>query len=121
MSQQSIAEWLEAERSRIDREAAAKKNLGGVIHELAQLYRGLTAEQRPQADDVIMGWAVSADPEKRFDGLVLIDKFGITSALPSLRELSDKLKDSVEPWALHDRSLIDGVVRRLSRRESESE
>jgi hypothetical protein len=121
MSRPSIGDWFEAQRARIDHEAVATKNLGGVILELAKLYRSLTDEQRPQADEVITRWALSEDPARRFDGLVLIDKFGITSALASLRQLSDRLRGSIEAWALHDRAMVDGIVRRLSRRGSDGE
>jgi hypothetical protein len=117
METSQFQEWLEAEWVRIDREAAARTCLHGALFALANLYRSIPSDHRRLADEVIIGWAVSDDLKKRFDGLMLIDQFAITAAIPRLEALAERLKDGAEPFAAHDRLKVIGTLRRLSRHQ----
>lgn len=117
MSSSQFQAWLEAEWVRIDRESEAKQDLHGAIFALANLYRSIPLDQRPLADEVIIGWALSSDLKKRFDGLILIDQFAITAAIPKLEELAERLKNAAEPFAVHDRVKVIRILSRLSRHQ----
>lgn len=121
MNDSKFRSWLEAEWVRIDDAAAARKNLHGAIVGLSNLYRSLSANERQVADEVVIGWAESDDLKKRFDGLVLIDKFAITAAIPRLQQLAERLRDSTAPFAAYDCRRVTEVIGRLSRRRPEGD
>lgn len=114
MNDSELRSWLEAEWVRIDREAAARKDHHGAILGLANLYRSISVKVRHVADDVVIGWAESDDPKKRFDGLMLIDKFAITTAAPRLGQLAERLRDSSAPFSASDHQKVNEVIGRLS-------
>lgn len=118
--ERSFRAWLESEWVRIDREAKDGKDSYGAIFGLANLYRSIPAERLDDANEVIVGWALSERPEKRFDGLVLIDQFAIIAAIPHLELLAERLKDGDDVSSTFDRAKVIRIIGRLSRRRPSS-
>lgn len=114
MSANDLAEWLNSQRDRIDRDAEGRKDSHSALLELMDIYRQLSTDERTVAARVVVEWILSDDHKKRFDGLALVNEFRIASAVPALEELLSRLRRSDEPLARFDVAKIDRILARLS-------
>lgn len=107
------AEWIDGWRTLSDRSVAAKESQCAVL-ELVDRYRKLSPDERSVVDR-ILGEAVLSDEEwQRFDALALINEFQISSALPALDKLADRLEESDRPGAPFELKKVRRIVARLS-------
>lgn len=107
---QSMASY----RASVDVEAKALKDSYLALDKLRALYESFDESERALADDVISEWALSEDEGLRFDGLALIDDLGIVKAVPTLRELIDRLKSSNAPSAPYDLKKVNRIIAGLT-------
>jgi hypothetical protein len=112
-------DWLNERRGDISARALAAKDPQSAIGVLEHLYDSLTEQERQLADPVIICWATSDDPILRFDGLALIARFEISSALPALRRLADCLENAPGPSAPYDWAKVNRIIGRLTSASSE--
>lgn len=114
MRDSELRSLLNAEWSRIDQEAEARKDSQSAVFALADLYRSLSEEERLVADEVLIEWALSGHPKKQFDGLALIDEFSITSAAPALHRLAERFREAEEPSSPYDLAKVNRILKRLT-------
>jgi hypothetical protein len=105
---------LDAFWGRVDREALELKDSYRALDRLHALYRGLGADERALADEVLSGWVLSDEEAKRFDAMALIREFRIGSAVSALERLVRRLEDSSEPGAPFERDKVAGLIAELS-------
>lgn len=80
------------------------------LRALAVMYRGISAEERLEVDQLLAEQLASHDSSERFDALAIIRRFNISSALPALRRLADRLETETEPGAPADRRQVDRII-----------
>lgn len=114
MRDSDLRTLLNAEWSRIDREAEVGKDSQRAVFALADLYRSLSEDERLVADEVLIEWALSGHPKKQFDGLALIDEFSITSAVPALDRLAERFRQADEPSSPYDLTKVNRILERLT-------
>ena len=103
---------MESYRQTAEGEARSLKDSYLTLDRLHTLYERFNSEERAMANEVLHEWALSDDERVRFDALALIDDFKISSAVPALKALADRLVSSsavCAPFELHkvDRILKD--------------
>lgn len=108
--------WLDT-----DRAAQQRKDSQSAILALQDLYTSLSEHEKLVADQVIVEWAVSDDTRKRYDGLALINRFGIRSALPALRQLADRFEKADGPSSPYDWAKVNRLIGRLDSRDESLE
>jgi hypothetical protein len=101
--------WIEARDEAIAR-AMANKQSQDALSGMAQLYRSLSADDRPVVDQLLSDELNSDDATVRFDALSLIADFTIRTALPALRELSDWLESQRTPGAPYERAKVSRLI-----------
>jgi hypothetical protein len=77
------------------------------------LYEKLNTEERMMANEVLVEWALLDDERVRFDALALIDDFKISSAVPALIALADRLASSSAVGAPFELHKVDRILRDL--------
>jgi hypothetical protein len=100
-------------RRAADEEARSLKDSYLVLDRLHTLYEKLNTEERMMANEVLAEWALLDDERVRFDALALIDDFKISSAVPALRALSDRLASSSTVGAPFELHKVDRILRDL--------
>jgi hypothetical protein len=106
----SVPERLNAQWVAADREAESNKDSQSALVALEGFYRTLTYGERREANALIIEWALSSDPKRRYDGLALIGEFKIDEALPALRELAERAEESTGPSAPYDWAKVNRLI-----------
>jgi hypothetical protein len=104
---------MESYRRAADEEARALKDPYLVLDRLHTLYEKLNTEERMMANEVLVEWALLDDERVRFDALALIDDFKISSAVPALIALADRLASSSAVGAPFELHKVDRILRDL--------
>lgn len=110
---------MDSYRREADREATRQKNSFIVQRRLLQLYDRLDAHERLMANEVFGEWALSDDEATRFDALVLINERKIDSALPSLQQLSERLRGVRLPSALFELEKVERIIAEIRKSKLE--
>jgi hypothetical protein len=77
-----------------DGRAQALRDAYFVLDRLDKLYRNFDPEEQAMADLVVSQWLLSDNDRLWYDGLYLTRQFRISSALPAMRTLSERLQNS---------------------------
>lgn len=99
-----------AYREAVDKDANALKESNLAWQWLRDLYRKFDAEEQKLADQVLKEWVLSDDENLRYDALILIGDFRITSAVSALQELATRLKHSKAPSAPYELQKINRII-----------
>ena|SRR5262245_60431921 len=113
MNSVEFRRWMDSYRLDVNEEAISLKDSMLVLDRLQALYWKLDQDERAMADQVLADWALSDDETVRFDALALINSIGITSALPGLRRLSERLVASRTPSAPYELKKVNRLIERL--------
>lgn len=84
------------------------------LERLRVLYRSFDPEERRLADEVIVDWVLSEDPNVRFDALAPIREFHIGSAIPSLEKLAKRLPSVRTPGTPYELEKVNSIIRTLT-------
>ena len=106
------AEWS-AFRESMNAQALAAKESQAALFRLFDRYQSLPASERPIIDELLAEQLLSLDETDRFDAVALIDKFAITSALPALRTLADRLEGEAQVGAPYEWTKVNRVIGKL--------
>jgi uncharacterized protein DUF4304 len=106
-----VAVWEET-----DKNARESKDGPMALLVLYKNYRKLEAADRVEIDRLLVETVLSADGNKRFDALALIEEFHITGALPALETLFARLSQSTAVSAPFDLARVQKLTRLLRRR-----
>lgn len=112
-SDRNTREFLQSMWSEIDCAANENKDSQSAVLRLQEVYASLQPEERSDANEVIIEWALSDSPKLRFDGLALIDYFQIRSAVADLEYLASRLGRESGPEAPFDLAKVEDVIARL--------
>jgi len=107
MSDETVHEWLDAAWVRVDADARVSKDSQRAVPELIRLLGTVNPDDRHEADEVVIQWALGTDTARQFDALALIDHFKIVSALPALRDLARRFEAADGPSAPYDWAKIN--------------
>jgi hypothetical protein len=99
----------------VEEEATSRRDPYHALERLHQFYERLNAEQRAAADETIATWLGSSVEAQRFDALVLIEDYGIRSAVPALQELLVSLRSIPGPAAAFESQKVERILARLGR------
>jgi hypothetical protein len=83
------------------------------LRALGVMYRGISAEERLEVDQLLAEQLASLDSSERFDALAIIRRFNISSTLPALRRLADWLATETEPGAPYERIKVIGIIENM--------
>jgi hypothetical protein len=78
------------------------------------MYRSLTAVDRHEVDQLLAEQLSSQDETERFDAIALIGEFTITTALPALRRLADRLETETWPGAPYEWAKVNRLVGKMA-------
>ncbi|MBV1893143.1 MAG: hypothetical protein KUG57_03785 [Ilumatobacteraceae bacterium] len=108
------AEEVERLWARLDDEAQAVKLSHQAVLRFEQFYRGLSDPDRSVVDGVLANWiGRGLDSRRRFDGLAVISRFEIRSALPALREAVSALDCAEGPSVPFERSKLGRIIEKI--------
>jgi hypothetical protein len=100
-------------RSWIDEEARELKNSQAALPLLFEMYRGLDADERRMANEVIAEWLLSDQESVRFDALALVREFDVRAARTALETLAARLASSTSPSAPYELKIVQRVEQKL--------
>jgi hypothetical protein len=104
---------MEIYRQAAERDARSLKDSYLALDRLHNLYEKFSSEERAMANEVLHEWALSDDEGLRFDALALIDDFKISSAVPALKVLADRLVSSSAVGASFELHKVDRILKDL--------
>lgn len=96
-----------------NRRAMELKDPFDALERTASMYSRLDAVDREYANRVFDEWLLADDEAKRYVAVALIRQFNVTSAVPALQALADKLLTSNDPGAPFEREKVDVLLRDL--------
>jgi hypothetical protein len=96
-------------RAASDQAVAAKQSQAALVA-LFDHYRGLSADDRVIVDRLLAEQVASDDATDRFDALAVIGEFRVTSALPALRALADRLAVAPGPSAPYEWAKVNRLI-----------
>ena len=85
-----------------------------VERRLLQLYARFDANERLLANQVFSEWAFSRDEATRFIALVMIGRFKIVTAVPSLRKLAERLSGEQSPGAPFELEKVERMITEIT-------
>ncbi len=109
---------MESYRQTAERDARSLKDSYLALDRLHNLYEKFNFEERALANEVLQEWALSDDEGVRFDALALIDDFKISSAVPALKALADRLVSSSAIGASFELHKVDRILKDLGQTHS---
>ncbi len=118
MTGRSVALQMQDVWERANRQATAHKKSQLAVFMLEDFYVSLPVEHRPEANEVLIAWALGDDLTKRFDALALIDRFEIGAAIPALRALADRFEQADGPSAPYDWAKVNRILASLTEQHS---
>jgi hypothetical protein len=105
---------MEKYRELADEESRFLKDPHLTLDRMSSRYRAFNSEDRSLADIVIAEWVLSNDQRIRFDALVLIDEFKISTAAAALRTLASRLSLSDAPGAPYELKKVFRILGEFS-------
>ena len=99
---------------RVDRAFVDAKDSPGALPALFALYRRLDASGRKEVDVCLIEALASGTESQRFDALAIINEFGITAALPAMRELAIRLQLENSPGAPFELAKVNRFISKLT-------
>jgi hypothetical protein len=106
---------MEAYRQAVNEEANEFKYPYLALKRLFALYHKFDADERRIADQVLAEWALSEDPDMRYDAQALIHKFEIVKAIPALQQLAKRLASSRDVGAPGELEVVNRIIGDLTR------
>ena len=104
---------LDALWERLNHEDAIDKVSNRITMRLSRMYRSWNLDTQQVADQTFRRWLNSENPSKRFDARSLIAELRILEAVPDLRVLRERLKDTPGPEALYELRRVDEILTTL--------
>jgi hypothetical protein len=101
--------WLQM-RDEVSAMAVANKQSQEAVLAMAERYRSLSEDERAVVDRLLSDQLASEDETVRFDALALIREFRITTALPALRVLADRLETQHSPGAPYEWAKVNRLI-----------
>lgn len=101
---------MEAYRAAVSKEAIMMKESNRALRDLNDLYSRFDEKERIMADQVLIEWLQSDDEGIRFDALSVIQDFKISSAIPALEELSQRLSKMNLPLAPYEVIKVKKII-----------
>jgi hypothetical protein len=101
--------WLDAWRDTSDLRIRAKQSQVALF-DMFDRYRALSAPDKQVVDELLAELVMSPDERVRFDVLAVIDEFRITSALPALRALANRLEGESSPGAPYEWEKVNRMI-----------
>jgi hypothetical protein len=108
-----VQDWL-AFRARLEREWDGGKGAVDVNARLSEEYTRLAPDERAEIEGEVARWLRSDDESLRFDAIALIRDQQISTALPELHELADRLETASGPGAPFERQKVLRLIAELS-------
>ncbi len=112
MSGDLAAEWRQG-RLELIQNLVPAKNAQGVTITLSRTFASLTTDQRVELEPLLREWLRSDDESDRFDAIAIVRDNDVTSMIPDLRELQDRLEDSTEVGAPYEWEKVNRVLGHL--------
>jgi hypothetical protein len=97
-------------REQASEEAIEAKDSQSALFALYAYYKSLTGEERLIIDRLLAEQLGGDDEDVWFDALAVIREFRVTSALPALRELADRLESAHGPSAPYDWAKVNRLI-----------
>lgn len=104
--------WRQA-REALRRNAGEKDPPNEITMRMSTTYGRLSPEQRAELQPLLTQWLLSDDHADRFDAIAIIDDNGVTSMIPTLRELQDRLEFATDIGAPYAWAKVNRVLGRL--------
>lgn len=105
----SVEAWIRFKR-KVNDQAVAEKQSQAALFALFERYSALSQDAREVIDDLLVRDLESDSEMDRFDALAMIREFRITSALPNLRALADRLALADNPGAPYEWAKVNRLV-----------
>jgi hypothetical protein len=99
MNVDDVRSALKEIRQDAERRATERKDSMFALEVLFDGYSALHDERRTLAEQVLAEWVLSPDEVRRYDGIALIRKFRVRSAVPALQALARRLESETTPGA----------------------
>jgi hypothetical protein len=106
-------DWINFREQASD-EAIAAKDSQSALFALFAYYTSLPGPERQIVDRLLAEQLGEDDEDIWFDALAVIREFRITSALPALRQLADRLESANGPSAPYDWAKVNRLIGYLS-------
>ncbi len=105
--------WLEHQREDLAH-AQYLKDPSVALERITARYRNQPADKRAVIDELLAEQLSSDDETIMFIALSLIEDFRITSTLPALRKLADRLEHGTNPGAPYEWAKVNRIIATLS-------
>lgn len=104
--------WLKRQREDLLLAHQAKQP-NEALANIASRYRRLSSEDLDVVNGLLAEEVVSDNETSRFVALALIREFKISSALPALRQLADRLETQASPGAPYEWAKVNRLIATL--------
>lgn len=112
----NIKQWWIDEHDYLLRIARAAKNPTTALFDMYERYNALTDLEKKEIDELLIEWVEDVDEDKRYTTLAMVEEYNITDAIPAMKRLSDRFKDSKipdDPVKFYEREKIIRKIQKL--------
>ena len=95
----------------VDQQSTEFRDSGHGLLRALKAYRKLDSDAQRMEDRALREWILSEDATDRHHGVVFIHEYRVTSALPELPKLSDRLATLPDPAGRDERKYIEKPIR----------
>ncbi len=114
MNADEVRSQFEVFADRAVEAAVASKRPNDADWDLRKYYRALNPDERDVVDELLAEWLFSDDQQRNYSARVLISTERITSAIPALRELANRLEHSNEAGAMARWKMVNEILGELT-------
>lgn len=112
-----IGQWWTDEHDYLLRMSRAAKNPTTALFDMYERYNALTDIEKKEIDELLIKWIEDVNEDKRYTALAMVEEYSITGAIPAMKRLSERFKDSKipdDPQGYNERELILRKIHDLS-------
>jgi len=111
-----IKQWWTNEHDELLQLARAAKNPMSALFDMYERYNALTDSEKKEIDKVLIDWIEDIDEDKRFTALAMVIEYNIADAIPAMKRLANRFKNSKipdDPIGYNERELILSKIQKL--------
>jgi len=115
-----IKQWWTNEHDRLLRLARAAKNPMSALFDMYERYEYLTESEKKEINQLLIDWIEDVDEDKRYTALAIAEEYNVHDAIPAMKRLCDRFKDSKipdNPEKFYEREKIIRKIQKLEKQE----
>ncbi len=118
-----VKQWWTDEHDNLLRLAKAAKNPMSALFDMYERYNALKELEKKEVDELLFEWIDGDDKDKRYTALAIAEEYNIPDAIPAMKRLCDRFKDSKipdNPENYYERKKVLSKIQKLEQQAKNS-